>query len=647
MQNGPKLSIIIVNYNVEHFLEQCLYAVEKAIKTINAEVFVVDNDSADGSCAMVSKKFPWVKLIANKDNVGFSRANNQAMRIAEGEYFLLLNPDTVVEEDTFSKTVNFMDSHKDAGGLGVKMIDGKGRFLPESKRGVPTPMVAFYKIFGLSKLFPRSPKFSRYHLGHLDMNQTHEVEILSGAFMLMRKTVLDKIGLLDEDYFMYGEDIDLSYRIIKAGYKNYYYSGTTIIHYKGESTKKGSINYVLVFYRAMIIFAKKQLSTSHAKTFGLLINLAIYLRASIAILRRIAGSISQPILDFSIITTSLLSAAHYYAEHIKSNEFSYPKELYTSAIPIYGLFWVLILLVGKSYKQKLSPALFFRNIAIGSALLFLSYSFLPESMRYSRALLILGSVVAATTLPLYRHLQSKAKIFDFSFSGHKRKNCLLIADKEEQTRITSILGLISSNIQIPKIIDPAQLPLNDLIHQIENASEIYHIDEIIFSATNLSSTKIIDCILNLKTKNTDYKIAPPESLSIIGSNSIHTSGELYTLNINPIDTNKNILYKRLFDIVSSILLILSYPIIVLFLKKTSAILSNCLTVFSGKKTWISYNGSETISDFELPRLKQGIFPLLIKASGQNASVLKNEAIRYAKNYSIWKDASLLIQHLKS
>ncbi|MEZ4937615.1 MAG: glycosyltransferase family 2 protein, partial [Crocinitomicaceae bacterium] len=273
------ISIVIVNYNVEHFLEQCLNSVFSALKKVDGEVWVVDNNSIDGSMAMVKAKFPQVRLIENKENVGFSKANNQAIRESQGKYVLLLNPDTVVEEDTFEKVVQFMNEHPDAGGLGVNMIDGKGNFLPESKRGLPTPSVAFYKIFGLSRLFPRSKKFGKYHLGYLSKEETHEIEILSGAFMLMRKEALDKVGLLDESFFMYGEDIDLSWRIILGGYKNYYYPGTRIIHYKGESTKKTSVNYVFVFYKAMIIFAKKHFSQKNARTFSFLINMAIYFRA--------------------------------------------------------------------------------------------------------------------------------------------------------------------------------------------------------------------------------------------------------------------------------------------------------------------------------------------------------------------------------
>jgi GT2 family glycosyltransferase len=296
-----KLSIIIVNFNVRYFLEQCLTSVLKATNNIDAEIFVVDNESKDDSVEMVQTLFPTVKVIANKKNVGFSKANNQAIGIAKGEYVLLLNPDTVVEEDTFEKCIAFMDNHPKAGGLGVKMIDGNGIFLPESKRGLPTPSVSFYKIFGLSSLFPKSRTFSKYHLGYLSNDETNEIEILSGAFMWMRKSVLDEIGYLDESFFMYGEDIDLSYRIIKAGYQNYYFPETKIIHYKGESTKKGSINYVFVFYNAMIIFSKKHFAQK-AKAFSFFINIAIYLRAFLAIIVRFINFLKLPIIDVVIMS---------------------------------------------------------------------------------------------------------------------------------------------------------------------------------------------------------------------------------------------------------------------------------------------------------------------------------------------------------
>ncbi len=282
-----KLSIVIVNYRVKHFLEQALLSVRAALKAypLEAEVFVVDNHSQDDSLEYLTPRFPEVQFIANNENTGFARANNQAIELAQGEYILLLNPDTVIAENTLHEVCQFMDAHPDAGGLGVKMVDGNGHFLPESKRGFPTPWVSFCKIFGLSALFPKSRLFARYHMKYLSPDEVHAIDILSGAFLLARWETLNKSGLLDETFFMYGEDIDLSYRLVLAGYKNYYLP-TPIIHYKGESTKKGSLRYVRIFYEAMLIFFKKHYP-HYSKLYYLIIKFAIFLRATMAGLHRI------------------------------------------------------------------------------------------------------------------------------------------------------------------------------------------------------------------------------------------------------------------------------------------------------------------------------------------------------------------------
>ncbi len=279
-----KLSVVIVNYNVELYLQQCLLSVFQS-KNIDFEVFVVDNNSPDNSCQMVKDKFPEVKLIENKFNAGFAKANNQALALSKGEYVLLLNPDTVVCEDTFENVCRFMDENPDAGSLGVKMLDGYGNFLPESKRGFPSPFAAFCKIFGLSKLFPKSHLFGKYHVRYLSENKTHAVDILAGAFMLMRSNILKKIGFLDEKFFMYGEDIDMSYRITLAGYKNYYLP-ERIIHYKGESTHKDTLKYVKIFYESILIFFKKYYHKS-GFLFTISIKFAIFFRAALAALSRI------------------------------------------------------------------------------------------------------------------------------------------------------------------------------------------------------------------------------------------------------------------------------------------------------------------------------------------------------------------------
>ena len=251
-----KLSVVIVNYNVRYYLEQCLLSVEKALTGVCGEVFVVDNHSTDGSIPYLKSKFPWVRYIENQENLGFSRANNQALREARGEYVLLLNPDTFIGERTLRECIDFMDKNPQAGMCGVGMLKVDGSFAPESRRGIPTPFVAFCKMTGLGTLFPKSRLFGRYYMQYLNKYSINPIEIVSGAFMFIRKDALDKVGLLDETFFMYGEDIDLSYRVLQAGYKNYYLP-TQILHYKGESTKKNSLRYVNAFHKAMIIFFRK------------------------------------------------------------------------------------------------------------------------------------------------------------------------------------------------------------------------------------------------------------------------------------------------------------------------------------------------------------------------------------------------------
>jgi len=280
------LSIIIVNYNVKYFLEQCLCSVEKAIANDvqlidRTEIFVVDNHSTDGSLEYLQYKFRAVRFLVNSENVGFAKANNQALALATGLYILFLNPDTIIAEDTIAVCLSTMKTHSNIGATGVRMIDGSGSFLKESKRGFPSTWTSFYKLSGLAALFPHSRLFASYYLGHLKENENSNVNILSGAFMLIRKEALDKTGGFDEQFFMYAEDIDLSYRITQARYENYYVADTSIIHFKGESTKK-DMKYVRQFYKAMNQFMRKHIRSSIAFTY--LIQMAVWSRSKIAAL---------------------------------------------------------------------------------------------------------------------------------------------------------------------------------------------------------------------------------------------------------------------------------------------------------------------------------------------------------------------------
>ena len=267
-----KLSVVIVSYNVRDYLENCLQSVSRALEGIEGEVFVVDNHSDDDSVETVRSQYPWVRLIENQENMGFSRANNIAIREARGEYVLLLNPDTIVEEATLREVLRFMEEHPKAGGAGVMMHNADGSLAPESRRALPTPWVSCLKMLGFTK---------RYYMSHLPWDQPGRIEVISGAFCFLRKKALDEVGLLDEDFFMYGEDIDLSYRLMKGGWENWYLP-YPITHFKGKSTQKSDYRYVHIFYKAMLIFFRKHYS--HLSLFyALPVKMAIYFRAAIAL----------------------------------------------------------------------------------------------------------------------------------------------------------------------------------------------------------------------------------------------------------------------------------------------------------------------------------------------------------------------------
>ena len=299
------LSVIIVNYRVRYFLELCLHSVQKALQGLDAEVFVVDNNSADGSVEYLRPLFPDVRFIDNTENTGFARANNQALQLARGKYILFLNPDTILPEDIANRCLSFLQSTPDAGGLGVRMVDGSGLFLKESRRGFPSPWVAFCKLSGLTALFPRQRRFAAYYLGHLPQDKTSPAPVLSGACFWVARAVLEKTGSFDERFFMYAEDIDLSYRIEQAGYVNYYLAETTIVHFKGESTLK-DIRYVKQFYKAMSQFRRKHFNRGLPALLNAGMEVAIWLRAGVGAIGRGGRAVSPVTQDPVILKTQLM-----------------------------------------------------------------------------------------------------------------------------------------------------------------------------------------------------------------------------------------------------------------------------------------------------------------------------------------------------
>jgi GT2 family glycosyltransferase len=646
-----KLSIVIVNYNVKHFLEQCLHSVRKAIHNIDAEIFVVDNNSVDGSIGMLVHKFPEIKLIANKRNVGFARANNQAIKQSVGEYVLLLNPDTVVEENSFEKIIAFMDDTPDAGALGVKMIDGRGHFLPESKRGLPTPWVAFYKIFGLSSLFKNSKRFGRYHLSYLSNDEVHKVDVLAGAFMFMRREALDKTGLLDEDYFMYGEDIDLSYKITQNGYHNYYYPETTIIHYKGESTKKGSLNYVRMFYNAMIIFARKHFSKQYAGLFSFFIHLAIYIRAGIAAVNRLVKKIWLPALDFIFMWTGFMLLLPYW-EAYRFDPGYYPDSLINLIVPGYILTWLVALYYSGGYDSPVSLLKIGKGLGYGTIFILVVYSLLPSSMRFSRAIILLGAAMSVFIILFERIVLHFLGSEKFKLGTRKPKRVAIVGLKKESGRVNDLLEKTGLPFILGGYISTKRKPRSERylgsIYQVREIIRINNIDELIFCSEDISSQTVIRTMLQLSDFKVDYKIAPPASVSIIGSNSIETAGDLYVVNVNAITGEKNKRNKRLFDVVFALSLLVFSFIAVWFVYNKKGFFRNIFKVLGRKFSWVGYHPVNTELYLGLPVINKGILQTtdLLNVEAPETDVIDRLNVSYARDYKVVKDVEIVFKAFK-
>ncbi len=630
-----KLSVVIVNYNVKYFLTQCLLSVEKAKFEYEEkyggnliEVIVVDNNSEDNSCAYIKKKFSDIFLIENKKNVGFSTANNQAIRQSKGEFVLLLNPDTIIPEDTFVKTLEFAEQNPDAGGIGVKMIDGEGVFLPESKRAFPSPAVSFYKIFGLSKLFPESKRFGKYHLTYLDENQINKIEVLPGAFMLLRKKALEKAGLLDEAFFMYGEDIDLSYRISESGFENYYFPDVNIIHYKGESTKKGSLNYVFMFYNAMIIFAKKHFSGKNAFFFSFLIKSAIIFRAALSVVRRVFKLVFLPVADIIIFYSGFYFLKPLWENYKFHHINHYPPEYMHYAVPSYIAVWIISIILAKGYRNPVESKHLFKGILSGAFIVLLIYSLLNEQYRYSRLLLLAGTIWAMFFSWLIRGVFTVFKFENFSFKKRKDIKILFISGENEEIKIKKNLFSYFENIAYSVRYEKYD---EKMISDIIKKEKISHL---ILSANILSYKELVSTILTVKTLRTKVQIAYPDEGFIIGSHNVIVSSEMYVTERLNLSEKSAKLQKRIFDISSSLLFILLSPVLILLVDDKKYYFKNIFNVLKGKNTWVGYIKSE--KNMLLPKLKPGIL------NPVNYPVFETDKIveinfRYARDFHLTDD----------
>lgn len=592
------LSVIIVNYNVKYFLEQCLRSVFAAAEGIDTEVWVVDNNSTDGSVQMVRDTFPDVKLIANNDNHGFATANNQAIKQCNGSYILLLNPDTLVQKDTFRVCIEFFEKHADCGGLSVKMINGEGEFLKESKRGFPSPATSFYKISGLIKLFPRHKKVAAYYMGHLDNDKVNEVDVLPGAFLMISRKALEKIGLLDESYFMYGEDIDFSWRIKLAGFKNYYLPTTRILHYKGESTRKSSMNYVYTFYNAMAIFAKKYFSKGGARTYTLLIQLAIWLRASLDFGKRLISRMAVPVLDFAVSFAGFFAIKSIWATYWAENVNYYPGFYTWSILPSYVLILLLASWLAGGYDRPVRIGRIVKGMSVGALCLLVFYSLLGEELRFSRAIVLLGSMWSIVAVMGIRGVLNLLNIEGYRITSSRRKRYLVVGSSEECDRLETLfdsLGIEHNGIFV------ANEPNDPVLSE-----QMPEVNEIIFCSRDIPLNSILDISQQNANRGIAFRILPEGMDVLIGSNYTNSPEELYSPDFGNISNITNRRSKRLLDIVSALLFITLSPLLFWPQKRKRHYFADCFSVLSGRKSWVGYNQIYKNED-PLPNIKPGIF----------------------------------------
>jgi GT2 family glycosyltransferase len=648
------LSVIIVNYNVTYFLEQCLYALQRAVAGLQAEIIVVDNGSTDGSLRYLQPRFPTVVFIESSSNAGFAKGCNMGFLKSSGSHILFLNPDTIIGEDTLHICINFFKTHADAGALGVRMIDGSGRFLKESKRSFPAPLTAFFKLAGMARLFPHSPVFSRYHLGHLDAHKNHEVDVLAGAFMMVRRTVLEKVGLFDETFFMYGEDVDLSYRIQKSGYKNYYLAETEIIHFKGESTRRGSLNYVRLFYSAMSTFVRKHYGGNRAAVFNFFIHLAIWLRAAASAVGKVIGWIGLPLLDAALFLFSFWVVKEVWVSVVKPQTI-YPHTLLLVLFPSFTLVYLAVAYYAGLYDRQYKRSGLLRAAFIATLVLLALYALLPEQYRFSRGILLFGALLAAACMSALRWVLSRTGFIQRAVYKTATPDVLVagtVAEYEEIEKLVQHNG--SSNlIGRLSVAEDGEKALGSF-QQAQKLASALNARELILCSGAACNKQLIRFTQTV-SQELRLRFHAAGSGSIVGSDSSTASGEAFSPNaFFTIALPRQRRLKRLFDGTTALFFLFFFPLHVLFVRHPLQFLKNAVQVLAGRKTWIGYAAKTA----HLPPLRKAVLtpegePVHEYTETSPAQVLKKGHedqmvidFWYAKHYEPVQDLKLIVKNYR-
>ncbi|MEE4310505.1 MAG: glycosyltransferase [candidate division KSB1 bacterium] len=689
------ISIIIVNYNVKELLEQSLLSVIKAARGLRHEIFVVDNASTDGSVELIRDKFPDVTLIANATNKGFAAANNQALKLAKGKYVVLLNPDTVVQEDTFTTVKRFLDENKECGMVGCKILNPDGSLQLACRRSFPTLWVGFTRIIGLSRLFPRSRLFGRYNLTYLDPDETYEVEAISGSFMVVRNKVVKQVGMLDESFFMYGEDLDWCFRIKEAGWKIYYLPETKIIHFKGESSKQSKIDLTIMFYRAMKLFVEKHYHSRYFYVPQWFLVSGIVMRAGITFLGKFIRAMTPAIFDLLLLNVSLIIALFIRfgsLVHLRS---------YLVVTMIYSLIWLACIAIMGGYGRKKYSSIRAMNGVIVGFILNASITFFFNQYAFSRAVVLISGTLNILFIGgwrfVFKFLPRLGLIRTRSAYGKAilGRRTLVVGSEEGGEKIIQklrsrvdggyqVTGLVTLNGDNRYNTTSSAIRRLGSLESLDGIIQQEKIQEVIFSTEDLSYDKILEIMAKIRRRGVNFKLIPSSMEVIIGKATIDRIGALPLIDIDyRLDKPMSTFSKRLTDIfISLAVLFLALPVLFYLksVKKIGMKKKKILTyedtfvevdVFDPRKVsmpeWIRYLpyfkyvlsgdlsivGSEMVEYSEKKKnakriaLKPGLVGLvqLNRDSAINAEDKQRYDLFYLKNYSPVLDMEIILKSI--
>ncbi len=638
----PQLTIIIVNYNVKDFLLQCLHSIERAALKIDVEVIVVDNCSSDGSLEYLAPIFPLVEFIEIKENIGFGRGNNVGIMKAAGKYTLLLNPDTILSDDTLTMMVDYMEHHHEVGIAGCKVLNGDGSFQAACRRGFPTPWASFCKLFGLQRLFPKSPLFARYNQTFRSEDETYYVDAVIGAFMFSRTDVLQSVGGFDADFFMYGEDLDLCYRVSLNDWKISYYHETTIIHFKGESTRRSSMNEVKVFYNAMEIFARKHYGKSIL--FLNLLRLGIWLRSLLAYFSKNKRISIILLWDCLAINVALLIATNIRFDHY----LGFPAFAYPMVFIVITLLFLLSMLAVEGYYSERAPVRKLISGLMVSFFILSAFTYFFKEYAFSRGVLLM---TIAFTLLASSSIRLVFLIFDKLLRKDTDRRIALIGMNENSaniikslnnsdSRFVGITGIITTET-VSKISEFAGLPIIGNIEYIAKIISEFRIREIIITDPSVDKVKLISTA-NAMPKVRFYFAQNYEGV-VVSRVIADVTGTKPLMPKIQIETFRNRIVKRSIDVLISIFLLTGgLPLVFLFAKNVRSMLVNIWTVLLGKKSLIG------LYPIGAPKMSIGKIGVISLAHLNEPEQLSMKAIEelnryYAENYSFSLDLDICLK----